>query len=720
MRFNWITFKNFRGYGDYETKLELNKRETRLILGENGSGKTTFIDAIIWCLYGRSESPVEEVVNRYTKKDCKVEVNFDIGSDNYSVIRYRAHTEQGNKLYIFKDKGNISRRTTNDTQDLILEIIQIHYSAMVAIILCSSELYVPFLRSKVTDRLKIIESVLSMREIQEYYEVVREMRKPLIEKLAELSLSKEKTNSEIAANQKSIEEYKENIKRKLVELKEQKERLADEIGGLRADLDEAAKIDYQKEMQSNKLYDEINELNEQVLADMRREEKQLVDLAPFTEQIDDAKSQLRTLEVIDVEEELQLARKKKENDKKNQEINLEILKLSNGIVQLKDIPKMIALQEQEIEKLSKEIDKINAHIERCITCGQPVTAEFSKELISKKQVQISIFKAGIFENAKRIEEGERKNKEIKEQIEKLNLSKLPSVKSDYTEDYLTNLDKSREKLYSQIKLFENTVKEKQELNSHIRSRIKLLKSKLKELPEKSKYDIDYLERIKDIAADQERKIREREEEINLINERAKSIYDKKFIAGLETRIRILKKSLDDMMADVEVKRNEDSYYEVLQQLFSNKSSGIKKYLIEKMLVLFNEKVNFYLPFFFEEDISIIFDKDLNETITVDKTYQVSFKSFSSGEKTRFELAIALSLFALVKTFFSAAINLLAFDEILDQNLDKKGIQAMLEIIDSLATENSILVISHRDELKEYFGNQIAIMKDKNRFSKLAG
>src|SRR5271157_1505466 len=98
MKFLYVIVKNFKRYGDYDTRLNLDFSETRLLIGENGNGKTSFVDAIIWCLYGRSSSPVEEVVNRYIKKDCKVEVNLSIGRDNYSILRYRNHTEQGNKL----------------------------------------------------------------------------------------------------------------------------------------------------------------------------------------------------------------------------------------------------------------------------------------------------------------------------------------------------------------------------------------------------------------------------------------------------------------------------------------------------------------------------------------------------------------------------------------------------------------------------------------------
>ena len=104
MRFNYVELKNFKRFGDYSTRLDLNINETRLLIGENGNGKTSFIDAIIWGLYGRSICAIDEVVNRQIKKDCKVEINLDVGTDNYSIIRYRNHAEHGNKLLVFKNR----------------------------------------------------------------------------------------------------------------------------------------------------------------------------------------------------------------------------------------------------------------------------------------------------------------------------------------------------------------------------------------------------------------------------------------------------------------------------------------------------------------------------------------------------------------------------------------------------------------------------------------
>lgn len=719
MHFYYIELKNFKNYGDYTTKLELGNNDTRLLIGENGSGKTSFVDAIIWAIYGRSECSIDDIVNRQTKKDCKVEINFNIGNENFSIIRYRNHTEQGNKILLFKNKENISRRTSNDTQDLINEIIQVQYNAMISSILFSSELYISFLRSKMADRIKIIESILSLKEIQEYYEVIREMRKPISDKMTELYLNKEKIISEIGALEKSVFEYKENIKKKLIDLKNQRDEIQKKIEEIKTDIEVASHIDFEKEISLNKIFSESTEQNKKIFLEVEEEKKHLIDTSNIINELEKCKKELEEINHIDVDEELLRIRESKEIEKFNLDIDNEILKLKNELFDIREKEKIINFHTNEIEKIQNEVNEIKENLERCITCGQKVSSEFSESLIDKKEKQILSLKEESDKLKRDIKSIKGNNERIKEEMEILKRKKrIPPSPTKFTENYLLEIGKTKEYLLNQIKLYENSFCEKEKFNSNINFRIKSLSEKLvRDLPKKSKYDNKYLEWLKNNSAEQQTKIIEYEKEISLINERAKSVYDKKFINDLEKRIKNNIKELNKISREMEKVKEEDFHYEILQQLFSNKSIGIKKYIIDKMLTLFNEKVNFYLPIFFNEEISITFDKDLSETITVDKNL-VPFATFSSGEKTRFELAIAFSLFMLVKTFFSTTINLLIFDEILDQNLDKKGIQAVLEIINSLGAENSILVISHREELKEYFNNQLSVIRGSEGFSEL--
>lgn len=191
-----------------------------------------------------------------------------------------------------------------------------------------------------------------------------------------------------------------------------------------------------------------------------------------------------------------------------------------------------------------------------------------------------------------------------------------------------------------------------------------------------------------------------------------------FIDNSNKKIDVLNKEIEK---ETKIKNKNDlkfKYFNFIFYLTSNKNDGMKKYIVNKMIPMFNEKINFYLPFFFENNIiNIYFDKDLKETITIDGL-EVSFNEFSSGEKMRLELVISISLFILVKMFFSSSIGFIIFDEILDMNIDDEGIKSVLNIIDGLSSENSIIVISHKDQYKNYFKNRVFIEKEKRGFSKI--
>ena len=152
----------------------------------------------------------------------------------------------------------------------------------------------------------------------------------------------------------------------------------------------------------------------------------------------------------------------------------------------------------------------------------------------------------------------------------------------------------------------------------------------------------------------------------------------------------------------------------MQECFSNKSSGFKKQFIGELIDVFNEKINQYLPFFFEENVKINFDKDLNETITMDD-FDVSFSSFSQGQRQRAELSISFALFDVARIFFSNDNKLLILDEV-DKGLDKFGIKAMINLLNGFDKQLRIFVVSHNPLLTDEIDDKIKIEKDSNGFS----
>ena len=181
-----ITLKNYKRYGNEEVTLDLTGNKVRVVTGKMGSGKTSFVDAIIWSLFGKSLSSVDGVVNRQNKKNCKVEFQFQVNTDEYSIIRYRKHDEYKNNVLLFKNNKNISGSDNKKTQQLIEDTIGITYRAIVSSVIFSSEIYISFLRSKgYTERLKILENILNLGIVNKWLDNTKKLIKPINEKIEE-------------------------------------------------------------------------------------------------------------------------------------------------------------------------------------------------------------------------------------------------------------------------------------------------------------------------------------------------------------------------------------------------------------------------------------------------------------------------------------------------------------------------------------------------------
>jgi DNA repair exonuclease SbcCD ATPase subunit len=88
--------------------------------------------------------------------------------------------------------------------------------------------------------------------------------------------------------------------------------------------------------------------------------------------------------------------------------------------------------------------------------------------------------------------------------------------------------------------------------------------------------------------------------------------------------------------------------------------------------------------------------------------EVDFEEFSSGQKARLEMAVAFSLFYMARVFFSSGLNFLVFDEILDMNLDSSGVDSVLDILEGIAKDSSVFLVTHKSELKDRFDNYIEV------------
>lgn len=160
--FKVVRWQNFLSTGNLMTEIPLNANKTTLIVGENGAGKSTILDAISFCLFNKPFRKVNkpQLLNTITGRDLKVEIEFDIGRDEYKIIR-------GIKPTVFEIYVNGSLlnqdAASKDYQELLEKtILRMNHKSFCQVVVLGSASYVPFMQLPAGQRREIIEDLLDL------------------------------------------------------------------------------------------------------------------------------------------------------------------------------------------------------------------------------------------------------------------------------------------------------------------------------------------------------------------------------------------------------------------------------------------------------------------------------------------------------------------------------------------------------------------------------
>jgi len=217
--FKTLRWKNFLSTGNNWTTVDLNKSRSTLIVGQNGAGKSTMLDALSFALFGRAHRNINkpQLVNTINNKDCKVEVEFTIGKSIFKVVR----GIKPNIFEIWKNGDMINQSSHSKEYQKVLEqnIIKLNHKSFHQIVVLGSSSFIPFMQLPAQHRRDVIEDLLDINIFSKMNIIVKEKNISLRDKLKEIGYSLELTKEKIELQRKYIREV-EDLSNDQIESKE--------------------------------------------------------------------------------------------------------------------------------------------------------------------------------------------------------------------------------------------------------------------------------------------------------------------------------------------------------------------------------------------------------------------------------------------------------------------------------------------------------------------
>jgi len=408
IKFKKIKWKNFLSTGDQWTEINFQKSNTTLIIGSNGAGKSTVLDALTFVLFNKPFRKItkSQLVNTVNEKDCRIEIQFSVGTREYRVVR-------GIKPSIFEiwvgDNMLNQSAAANDQQKYLeSNILKLNYKSFTQIVVLGSSSFIPFMQLSAPNRREVIEDLLDIRIFSAMNSVVKDKLRHLRDDIKILELRKENLTDKVSMQKKFIEEIesrgKQDIKEKvekkdkfgseIITLTTQNESLNDSVSGLNEKQEKVTgasktllKLNNLKGKMSNKV------------STLTKEHKFFTDnvtCPTCTQNIEEsfrlnriAEVETKAKELQDGYKELQFKIKsEQERELQFNTLSKEITKLNNDISQnntkISGFQRQISDLESEIQTLTDQLANRNTEHEKLTELREQLNTTFD-ELVEKKE-----------------------------------------------------------------------------------------------------------------------------------------------------------------------------------------------------------------------------------------------------------------------------------------------------------------------------------------------
>ena len=398
INFKIVRWKNFLSTGNNFTEIILDKSPSTLIVGQNGSGKSTMLDALSFALFGKPHRNINkpQLVNSINKKNCQVEVEFSVANSDFKIVR-------GISPGIFEiyQNGNLINQTANarDYQKFLEQnILHLNHKSFHQIAVLGSSSFIPFMQLHAHQRREVIEDILDIRIFSRMNSLLKESTAKIKEDLKNIDHRVELCSQRIDMSKKHIKKIREMTREQIELKKSELQTLEAEILELKNNNDDISKLldredftEIEKNLESHSK--KSNELKAYNLS-FKTKINNLVKEAKFYENNENCPTCLQSIDQEFKEQKVEKSKTKAKelteaieaSKKEYENVNNIAQELKVKLEEQKEYFYRIKTNNELISKAQNNIDKIQNHINELVDTGDELkqaNEEYNKSLEEK-------------------------------------------------------------------------------------------------------------------------------------------------------------------------------------------------------------------------------------------------------------------------------------------------------------------------------------------------
>ena len=357
--FKTLKWRNFLSTGNQFTEVNFQDAKTNLIVGTNGSGKSTILDALTFVLYNKPFRKINkpQLANSVNEKDCLVEIEFDVGKREYKVVR--GIKPNVFEIWIDGNKEDQDAAAQDQQKKLEESILKLNYKSFTQTVILGSATFVPFMQLTSANRREIVEDLLDIKIFSTMSSILKEKMRRTNELIREQSIKKDMIEDKIEMQENFIADLDKSGKERIEQKESSLVEIETEVDGLNGENEKTILL-IENDLQPK--LEELNNTNNtlrklgQIRAKLEQKIQTIVSEHKFFQEntvcptcTQSIEEEFRLNKIVDIEE-------------KSKELNEGYRELEDTINVEQEKDKLFSSYSTEINKLNNDISHNNVKI----------------------------------------------------------------------------------------------------------------------------------------------------------------------------------------------------------------------------------------------------------------------------------------------------------------------------------------------------------------------